>query len=332
MRFAHPEMLMLLLLVPVFVIGAWLLDRLRRRRLERLLPSAEQRRSLSTADPTRGTIKLVLVTLALILLIVSAARPQLGFDYVELQRRGVDVVLAVDVSTSMLAQDVVPDRLGRAKHAAKRLIDRLGGDRIAVLPFAGSSTLRWPLSFDHGAAKMLLDAVDAGAVTRGGSGLKAAVEGAMRLFTEDDRYEKVLVVFSDGEDLVGGVEEAGRKAAEQGMIIHTIGIGGRDGVPIPLPGKHRDSFKRDKHDKVVLTRLEPEPLQILSGLTGGIYVQAGYGEEEIDEVAKRINELVGRELKKATAVRYKEQYQWFLVPAILLLALEAALGRRRRKS
>jgi Ca-activated chloride channel family protein len=240
------------------------------------------------------------------------------------------VVLAVDVSASMLAQDVAPDRLGRAKHGAIRLLDQLGGDRVAVLPFAGASTLRWPLSFDHGAAQMLIEAVDAQAVTRGGSGLAAAVDGALKLFTEDDRYEKVLVIFSDGEDLVGGVEEAGRRAAEKSLVIHTIGIGGREGVPIPMPGQGKDAFKRDRHDKVVLSKLEPEPLQILSGLTGGIFVQATYSEDEIKEVVKRIEALTGRDLKKATAVRYKEQYQWFLVPAVLLFLAEMAVGRRRR--
>ena len=330
MRLGHPEALLLLLLVPVFLAGIWLAGYLRRRSLRRLFPSPEQQQALSTQEPSRAVVQMALVGTALVFLVLALARPQLGFDYVEMERRGVDIVLAVDVSTSMLARDVVPDRLGRAKHAAIRLLDRLGGHRVAVLPFAGSSTLRWPLSFDHGAAQMLIEAVDAQSVTRSGSGLKHAVEGAMQLFTEDDRYEKVMVVFSDGEDLVGGVEEAARLAAEQKLIIHSVGVGGTIGVPIPLPGDE-NAFKRDRKGEMVRTRLEPEPLQILAGLTGGVYVQASYAEEEIDAVAKRINALTGHEMKKATAVRYKEQYQWFLVPVILLLALEEALGRRRRK-
>jgi len=329
MRLAHPEALLLLLLVPLYLGVTWLVGRLQRRRLARLLPSAEQQHNLRTLQPGRGAARQALVSVGLLFLALALARPQLGFDYVEVERRGVDVVLAVDVSTSMLARDVSPDRLGRAKHAALRLLDRLGGDRVAVLPFAGSSTLRWPLSFDHGAAAMLIEAVNAESVTTAGSGLKAAVEGALQLFTTDDRYQKVLVVFSDGEDLVGGFEEAGRRAAEQKLIIHTVGIGGTVGVPIPLPGETNE-FKRDRAGEVVRTRLEPEPLQVLSGLTGGIYAPATYAENEIDQIAKRIDAMSGRAMKKGMVVRYKEQYQWFLVPAVMLLALEGALGRRRR--
>ncbi len=329
MRLAHPEALLLLLSIPALALLLWLGRRGRDRALARLLPAGEQRAALSTARGSRGLVRLLLLSLALAFLVVAAARPQLGFDYLEVKRRGVDVVVAIDVSTSMLAQDVVPDRLGRAKHAALRLLDKLGGDRVAVLPFAGSSTLRWPLSFDHGAAKMLIEAVDASAVTKSGSGLKTAVEGALKLFTKDERYEKVLVVLSDGEDLVGGLDEAGKQAAEQKMIIHAIGVGDTRGAPIPLPGAEGE-FKRDKTDKIVLTRLEPEPLQVLAGLTGGVYVQASYSEDEVDVVAEKINALLGHEMKKSVTVRYKEQYQWFLLPGLLLVLLEEALGRRRK--
>ena len=330
MRMAHPEFLLLLALIPLFILVSWLLGRARRNALARLLPAAEQQQALNTAQPARDKIKVALMSVALLFLTIAAARPQLGFDYVEMQRRGVDVVLAIDVSLSMLARDVVPDRLGRAKHAADRLIDRLGGDRVAVLPFAGSSALRWPLSFDHGAAKMLIDALDASAVPRAGTGMKNAVEGALKLFTKDERYEKVLVIFSDGEDLVGGVEEAGKLAQENGLLIHTVAIGEGQGVPIPLPGDSQETFKRDRKGQVVLTRMEAEPLQILSALSGGIFLKASYTEEEVDKVADRIKAMTGRDLKKAMAVRYKEQYQWFLIPAVVLLGLEALTGRRRR--
>ncbi len=330
MRLAHPEALLLLLLIPLYLGVTWLVGRRQQRRLTQLLPSVDQQRLLRTLQPGRGAVRQALVSAGLILLVLAVARPQLGFDYVEVERRGVDVVLAIDVSTSMLARDVAPDRLGRAKHAAIRLLDRLGGDRVAVLPFAGSSTLRWPLSFDHGAAAMLIDAVNAESVTTPGSGLKTAVDGALKLFTADDRYQKVLVIFSDGEDLVGGFEEAGRRAAQQKLIIHTVGIGGDVGVPIPLPGDDNE-FKRDRAGEVVRTRREPEPLQVLSGLTGGVYVPASYAETEIEQIAKRIEAMSGRELKKGLIARYREQYQWFLVPALALLALEGALGRRRKE-
>ncbi len=329
MRLAHPEALLLLLSIPALALLLWLGWRSRDRALARLLPAGEQRAALSTASGSRRIVRLLLLSLALLFLVVAAARPQLGFDYLEVKRQGVDVVVAIDVSTSMLAQDVVPDRLGRAKHAALRLLDKLGGDRVAVLPFAGSSTLRWPLSFDHGAARMLIEAVDATAVTKAGSGLKTAVEGALKLFTKDERYEKVLVILSDGEDLVGGLDEAGRQAAERKLIIHAIGVGDTRGAPIPLPGAEGE-FKRDKSDKIVLTRLEPEPLQVLAGLTGGVYVQASYAEDEVDVVAEKINALLGHEMKKSVTVRYKEQYQWFLLPGLLLVLLEEALGRRRK--
>ncbi|NLH47672.1 MAG: VWA domain-containing protein [Myxococcales bacterium] len=331
MRFAHPEVLSLLALVPLMLLGAWLLRRRSRRRLERLLPAAEQRAALRTARPGGVALRQALQALAVTFLVIAAARPQFGFDYVEVQRRGIDIVLAIDVSVSMLARDAMPDRLGQAKVIAGRLLDAIGSDRVAVLPFAGSSVLRWPLSFDHGAAKMLIDALDAQAVGRSGTGLKTAVEGALKLFTADEQFEKVLIILSDGEDHAGGIEEAARQAEKQKLIIHTIGIGGAHGVPIPLHDGKEENFKRDRSGNIVYTRLEPEPLQILSAVTGGQFVPASYGGEDVQKIAGTLAAMKGRDLKSSTVVRYKEQYQWFLLPAVALLAAESLLGRRKRR-
>lgn len=331
MRFAHPEALLLLALVPLMLLGGWLLRRRARQRLARLLPSAEQQEALNTARPGGVVSRQVLLALAVMFLVVAAARPQFGFDYVEVQRRGIDVVLAIDVSVSMLARDAVPDRLGQAKIIADRLLDALGGDRVAVLPFAGSSVLRWPLSFDHGAAKMLIDALDAQAVGRSGTGLKTAIDGALKLFTPDDQYQKVLIILSDGEDHTGGIEEAARRAEKDKLIVHTIGIGGAHGVPIPLSDGKEEDFKRDRSGNIVYTRLEPEPLQILSAVTGGLFVPATYSGEEVQKIAGALQAMKGRDLKSSMSVRYKERYQWFLLPAVALLAVEGLLGRRKRR-
>jgi Ca-activated chloride channel family protein len=330
MRFAHPEALLLLLLLPLLTAGLWWLRRGARRRLAKLLPSATQQTALSTAGSTWTMPRAICLVTALLFLIVAAARPQFGLDYVEVKRVGVDVVLAIDVSASMLARDAVPDRLGQARIIAARLLDAMGSDRVAVLPFAGDSVLRWPLSFDHGAAKMLIDALDERAVGRGGTGLKTAVEGALKLFTADDRYEKVLVVLSDGEDHLGEIEAVARRAAEEKLVIHTIGIGGTTGVPIPSPEGEKDDFKRKTDGNLVYTRLEPEPLQILSAVTGGIFTTAGYGGEEVTKIAGAIRAMKSRDLKSSTVARYKERYQWFLTPALVLLALEASFSRRKR--
>lgn len=330
MHFAHPEVLTVLALLPLLVLAAWLVRRGNGRRLATLLPAAEQRRALSTARPGRGIWRPVLLVIAVALVIFAAARPQFGVEYKEVERRGVDVVIAIDVSASMLARDVVPDRLGQAKTLADQLLRELGSDRVAVLPFAGTSTLRWPLSFDHGAAKLLIDALDAKAVPRAGSGMQTAVEGALQLFTDDTTYEKVLVLLSDGEDHEGGVEESARRAEQEKLVIHAIGIGGAQGVPIPLPEGSAETFKHDRRGKMVYTRLETEPLQILSALTGGLYQEASYSGAEVRRVGDAIRAMTGRDLKSSTVVRYKERYQWFLLPAIALLAIEGLVGRRRK--
>jgi Ca-activated chloride channel family protein len=234
----------------------------------------------------------------------------------------------------MLARDATPDRLGQARVIADRLIDALGGDRVAVLPFAGESVLRWPLSFDHSAAKMLIDALDVQSVGRGGTGLKTAVEGALKLFTNDDRFDKVLVVLSDGEDHLGGIEETARQAEKAKLIIHTIGVGDVHGVPIPVPEEDKkgaEDFKRTRAGGIVYTRLEPEPLQMLSAVTNGVFVQATYTGQETQKIAQAITALTGRDLKSSAVARYKERYHWFLAPAIALFALEAAMNRRKRR-
>jgi Ca-activated chloride channel family protein len=329
MRFAHPGMLLLLLLAPAYIAAAFLSRRVARRRLTALLPSPEQRDALRTANPSSGVIRAVLLAVALAFLVVAAARPQIGFDYVKVQRRGVDVVLAIDVSASMLARDVTPDRLGQAKIIAARLIDAMGSDRLAVLPFAGDSVLRWPLSFDHGAAKMLIESLDVMSAGKPGTGLKTAIDGALKLYGPEDQFEKVLVILSDGEDHLGGIEESARQAEKNKMIIHTVGIGDPHGVPIPNPDA--EGFKKDRAGKTVYTRLEPEPLQILSAITHGYFVQAGYSGDEVKKIAGAIGALNGRDLKSSTVAQYRERYQWFLIPAVALLALEAGLARRKRR-
>jgi len=330
MGFAHPEMLLLLIGAPLYWLAAWLLGLFGERRLARLLPSAEQRRALNTADPRRRLWRRLLLALALVFIVLAAARPRFGVEYQEIERRGVDLVLAIDVSASMLARDAAPDRLGQAKVVAKKLLDKLGGDRVAVMPFAGGSVLRWPLSLDYGAAEMLIDSLQADAAPRAGTALKTAVEGALSLFQKTETTEKVLVILSDGEDHGGDLQKVVAKAKEAGLKIYAIGLGGRNAVPIPIVENDQEAFKRDGKGDIVYTRLEPENLQLLAAETGGLFRYGDYRDESIGDLTEALAKLTGRDLKSATVMMYKERYQWFLIPAIVLLAGEAVLNRRKR--
>lgn len=331
MNFAHPELLLLLLGVPLYWLATWLFGLFGERRLTRLLPSAEQRLALNTADPRRRLWRRLLLSAALVFIVAAVARPRFGVEYVEVERRGVDIVLAIDVSSSMLARDAAPDRLGQAKVVAKKLLGKLGGDRVAVMPFAGGSVLRWPLSLDYGAAEMLIDSLQADAAPRAGTALKTAVEGALGLFQKTETTEKVLVILSDGEDHKGGLEKTVAQAKEAGLKVYAIGLGGRNAVPIPVIENDQEAFKRDRQGEIVYTRLEPDNLQLLASETGGLFRYGDYSDEAIDDLAEALAKLTGRDLKSATVMMHKERYQWFLIPAIVLLAGEAVLNRRKRR-
>ena len=274
---------------------------------------------------------LLLVTVSL--LVLALARPQFGTRIETVRSQGQDVVVALDVSLSMLAEDVAPNRLDRARLEIMRILRRLDGDRIGLVAFAGSAFVQAPLTVDYGAAAMFLNAMDPDLISLQGTNLGEALTVALDAFEEGTRDHRVLVIVTDGEDHEGEIEGALERAVQEEVRIHTVGIGSLEGVPIPDIDDRgvRTGFQRDEEGNVVTTRLDEATLERVAERTGGRYFPATATGASLDPLIEEITGGDGRELEAREVTQFDEQFQIFLGAALLLLLVEAVVPDRRRR-
>ena len=330
MRFEHSQLLWLLLVVPpALALFFWWGERVRRKLLTqfveaRLLASLTVGLSL-----TRRKIRYALVLLAVALLVVTIARPQGGFDLQEVAQRGLDIVVAVDTSKSMLATDIAPNRLSRAKLAALELMQKATTDRLGLVAFAGDAFLECPLTIDNTAFQQSVQALDVNTIPQGGTALAAAINTALAAFKEKDHY-KALVLFTDGEDNDEGALEAAQNAAKEGLKIFTIGIGSAEGTLVTMAGADGNTdYIRDEKGQVVKTKLNEALLQQIATTTGGFYLPLR-GANTMDTLYDRgLAPLPKSEGVEKLVRRYHEQYHWPLAAAMLLLLAEMFFPERR---
>ena len=307
---------------------------MRRRRIltERFVDKNLVSSIAPTASPRRRVIKIVVIATAVILALLALARPQLGFEWEEIKRSGIDILIAMDVSKSMLATDVKPNRLERSKFAVKDMVKKLNGDRIGLVAFAGTAFLQCPLTIDYNGFLMSLDDLTTATIPRGGTAITAAIREAIDVFKGPEKKFKVLVIITDGEDLEGDALKAAQGAAELGIKIYCVGVGTTDGELIPLSGERGDrEFLADKSGQIVKTRLNEDLLKKLAISTGGSYVhatQAEFGLVLLYDTS--ISKLEKRDLEAKMRKHYQERYQYVLAFAVLLLFLEPLISEKKR--
>jgi Ca-activated chloride channel homolog len=332
MQFARPEYLNLLWGLPALAVFFYWSFRMRRKRLEKIInPSLSPR---LTEEFSRG--KAVLRALFLfgffLFGILAAARPQWGARLETVHRHGIDLVAALDTSYSMNTEDIAPNRLEKAKGEIRRLIQRSEGDRIGLVTFSGTATVQCPLTLDHGATDLFLDIAAAGMLPEPGTSLSSAIETATSAFIEQERKYKVLVLFTDGEDLEGQVDKAIRKAKEAGVIIYAVGIGTPQGKPVPIRDAKGDvvEYRKDPDGKVVVSSLDERALAEIAAQTGGRYFRATTSENEIEALYKDISGLEKKEMESRLFQNFEDQFQYPLGLAIFFLVSEAWLSERRK--
>lgn len=330
-RLADSQLLMLLLLLPLLVLLYLWAGRMRNRALEQFGDLALVRKLGGTAAAGRRNLRFVLLLTTLGLLVGALARPQFGTRLETVKREGQDIVVVLDVSSSMLAEDVAPNRLEKAKHEISSLIDRLRGDRIGLVIFAGVPFVQHPLTSDYGAASMFLSSVDTTMIPSQGTALAEAVRTALKLFSPDRRSHRVIVLITDGEDHLGEPVEAAREAADQGVILYAVGIGSSHGTPIPLYDNagNRLGFKRDERDQVVVTRLDSDILREMAERTGGTFHLASSTEVELDRIYREISEMEKQTLATHQFTRFEEQFQIFSLAALGLLCFGLLIPERK---
>lgn len=313
------------MLVPWLALLVWALVRQLRsqRQLHGLGNSRVQRVLLGRINFPRQSLKLVLFSLGTGLLIIAAVGPKIGTKVVELQRRGVDIMLVLDTSLSMDARDVKPSRLEKAKYELGRFLDGLTGDRVGMVVFAGTAHLHYPLTTDYAAARLFLSAVDSRLVQVQGTVLADALDLAMRSFEAETKKFRSIVILSDGEDHDGRALEVARDAAESGIIIHTVGLGSPFGAPIPVDGGK--AFKKDPSGRVVTSVLNEAMLQELARAGAGSYTRVDNRSGGLKDLLTDIQAMEKRTLKSHEFAQFEDRYQFFALPALLLLLLELLL-------
>jgi Ca-activated chloride channel family protein len=332
MTFANPNMLWLLLAIPPALVAFfWWAGRTR----QRLVTQFIQARLLPTLtvgiSATREKIRVGCLVLAVVCLILALARPQWGFDWEEMQQRGLDIVVAIDTSKSMLAQDIAPNRLARAKLAALELMQRARSDRLGLVAFAGSAFLQCPLTIDDAAFRQSVEALNVNIIPQGGTAIAEAIDTALTAFKEADNY-KVLVLFTDGEDHDSGALEAAEKAAKAGMRIFTIGIGTAEGELVRIQNAQGGGdYVRDEQGNVVKSHLNEQLLRQIAGATENGFYLPLRGAKAIDTLYDQGLAKLPKSQHQEKFVRlYHERYHWPLAAAIILLVAEMLFPERKR--
>ncbi|MFN8543574.1 MAG: VWA domain-containing protein [Candidatus Binatia bacterium] len=280
-------------------------------------------------DPRRRTIRSALLAGAVLALATALGGPMWGFHWEEVKREGIDLVIAIDTSRSMLATDVKPTRLARAKLAIEDLLGQLQGDRVALVAFAGSAFVQCPLTLDHGAFVQSLAAIDVGIIPRGGTSLTAAIDQGLAAFEGRQGRNQALVLITDGEDHEGEVKAAVARAKERGVAIFTVGIGTAEGELVPAEA---GGYVKDRSGNVIKSRLDEQTLEDLAVATGGVYLHAAGPSMGLTELyADHIAKLDRRELGTTLERRFEQRYQLPLALALVLLAIEPLVGERRRR-
>lgn len=329
-RIANPEYLYLYALLPVFILLFFLLRRWKKKSLKKFGDLPVISKLLENVSSSKPYLKFVLLMLAYSSLVFALARPQLGSKLEEVKRQGVDVMIALDVSNSMNAEDIRPNRLERSKQAIYRLIDQLQGDRIGLVVFAGQAYVQLPITTDYGAAKLFLSTINTSMLPTQGTAIGSAIEKAVASIGDSARHNSAIVIITDGENHEDDAIEAARKAVEKGIIVHTIGMGSPDGAPIPvIKGNSRTGFLQDRSGTTVITKLDDATLQQVADAGKGKFVRASNSDDGIGMIMSEINAMEKKEFASKLFTDYEDQFQYFLGLTLLFLLLDFMISERR---
>ena len=325
----NPEYLYLLAIVPLLLL-LFLYDLYWKKKKQKEFGDAVLINRLSPEKSVfKSALKFTLLLLVLAGLVMALVNPKIGSKMETVKRAGIDIVFAIDVSKSMLAEDVAHNRLDKSKQIVSQIINQLGSDRIGIIGYAGSAYPVLPITTDYSVAKMFLQSINTDIVSSQGTAISDAIELSGTFF-DDPTTSKLVILISDGEDHGEGSEEAAEKAKEKGIKLITIGVGTEKGGPIPLKRNGvTESFKRDNDGEVVVTKLYPDALKTIAAKTKGGYVYGGSTRQVTDYVKNALQNIEKTEFESKQVATYESQYQWFLGAALLLLLLDIFLLERK---
>ena len=326
-HFAQAQYLLLLLLIPFFFVVFALVMRLRRRRIRKFGDENLVRQLMPSYAKGKAWVRLTLFAVGFFFFVIGLSRPQIGAKLKEHETKGAEIMIVLDVSNSMLAEDYSPNRLERAKLAISRLVDKLRDDRIGLIVFAGNSFVQLPITTDYVSAKMFLNSISTESVPVQGTAIGDAINTAMRSFSAQSEKSRAIIVITDGENHEDAPVAAARQAAEMGVRVFAIGVGSPEGKPIPMDGE----LLKDKEGNIVVTRLDEGVLQEVAGAGNGVYVRAGNSEFGLNPVIEEIRRMEDEKYSSIVFEEYDEQFMYFLAIALFFFVIEILVGDRKSK-
>jgi Ca-activated chloride channel homolog len=331
-RFANPDFLYLLLLLPVILI-LFIIDCIRKKRaLLRFGNSGLVKSLIPEMSRIRPLIKIILQITAISAGIIMLARPQFGSKIEDVKKQGVEVIIALDVSNSMLAEDIQPDRLTRAKQAISRLVDNLDNDKIGLIVFAGDAYTQIPVTTDYVSAKMFLSTINPDMVPKQGTAIGAAISLGIRSFSPGEGKSKAMIIITDGENHEDDPVKNAEEASKAGIVIHTIGIGSTEGVPVPMLINGKKEYLKDRDGNTVITKLDEDILKKIAISASGSYVRASNSNIGLDEIFSEIKKMKKQELESSMYTEYNDQFQIFAAIALFILLVDfMVMDRKNRK-
>lgn len=330
-RFANTEYVYLLLFIVVLILVFWFYNIWRKKAKKRL----GDRKIISSLMPNESKskpyVKFILVLFAFVLFVIGIINPQIGSKLEKVKREGIDLMLVLDVSNSMLAEDIKPNRLERSKMAISSLISKLEGDRIGIIIFAGNAYKQLPLTTDYSAARLFLSAVDTKIVPSQGTAIGEAINMAVESFDIEGEHNKAIIVITDGENHEDDAVGAASEAAEQGVKVFTIGMGLPEGSPIPLYNQYgnQTGFKKDRQGQTIVTKLNEDMLRQIAAAGNGSYARANNASTGLRKIFDDISQIEKKEIETKQFTDYEDRFQYYLATALVLLLLELLIADRK---
>jgi len=329
--FENIEFIYLLVLIPVLLVVFIIGRKIRKRSLKRFGDPDILNQLMPFLSVNRPVVKFLFILFALVFIILGMARPQFGSKLEEIKRKGIEIVIALDVSNSMLAEDIQPNRLEKAKQAIERLVEKLADDKIGLIVFAGDAYVQIPITSDYASAKMFLSSINTQIVPKQGTAIGSAINLGINSFSPDNESSKALIIITDGEDHEDDAVSMAKEAAEKGIVIHVIGVGTPDGSPIPAYSGGQRSFRKDREGNTVITKLNEKILSEITSAGNGSYIRATNSRLGLNMLFDQISAMEKQEMDIRKYSEYDEKFQYMIGLALILIFLDFMLLERKNK-
>lgn len=327
MIIANAEYLILLLLIPLFFVAYAVMRHFRKKRIRKFGDGTLVKELMPSVSSSKGWVRLTVFSLAFLFFVLGLSRPQIGARLKERNTKGVEIMIALDVSNSMMAEDYSPNRLERAKLAISSLVDKLRDDRIGLVVFAGTSFVQLPVTTDYTSAKMFLNSINTESVPIQGTALGEAITTCIRSFSTQSERSRAIIVITDGENHEDDPVAAAKQAAEMGIKVFTIGVGSAEGKPVPYKGE----LLKDRDGNIVVSRLDEKVLREIASAGNGAYVRAGMSEFGLNPIVDDIRKMDEEMFNSVIFEEFDEQYMYFFAIALALFVIEMLIGERKAR-